>query len=217
MRTAFAATVLLLTAMPGRAHRLDEYLQQILVSIGRERLEAEISLTPGVAVFPMVAAEIDADRDGVFSGSEQRAYAGRVLHDLSLTVDGHPLTPRLLTIRFPGIDEMKEGLGSIRIEFQADLPRRGGGRRLVIENRHQRKIGAYLVNCLVPRDPRIRVLAQSRNYSQSFYQLDYTQPGAPAGTLLAGFWADGRTWLGAVALLLFARFAFFWGRRIRYS
>lgn len=212
MRIALAAVVLLLTAMPARAHRLDEYLQATLLSIGRERLQAEISLTPGVDVFPIVAAGIDTDRDGVFSKAEQRAYAARMLRDLSLAIDGHPLMPELLSVRFPGVDEMKEGLGTIRIEFQAAIPGGGGRRRLVIENRHQARIGAYLVNCLVPRDPEIRVLTQNRNYSQSFYQLDYVQAAPRSGAVLAGLWTDDRTWLGAVALLLLARFACLWRR-----
>ena len=33
------------------------------------------------------------------------------------------------------------------------------------------------MNCLFPDDPDIRVSAQSRNYEQSFYQVDYTQAG----------------------------------------
>jgi hypothetical protein len=57
----------------------------------------------------------------------------------------------------------KEGLGEIQIEFSATLPRGGPNRRLVLENRHQRRIAACLVNCLVPRDPDIRIVAQDRN------------------------------------------------------
>lgn len=33
------------------------------------------------------------------------------------------------------------------------------------------------MNCLVPRDPNIRILTQTRNESQSFYQLDYARSG----------------------------------------
>jgi hypothetical protein len=71
----------------------------------------------------------------------------------------------------------KEGLGEIQIEFSATLPRGGPNRRLVLENRHQRRIAAYLVNCLVPRDPDIRIVAQDRNEQQSVYRLDYVQAG----------------------------------------
>jgi len=215
MKLGLAAAILLLAPAPALTHRLDEYLQGTLISIGRQSVEAEITLTPGVAVFPIVLADIDTDMDGFASEKEQRAYAGRVLRDLSLTIDGHPLTPQLLSMRFPTIDEMKEGLGGIRIEFKANLRPGGPSRRLVFENRHQSSVGAYLVNCLVPRDPDIRIVAQNRNYSQSLYQLDYVQAGARLGALdFAWRWGD-RAWLGTIALLLFARFAYLWRHRSR--
>src|SRR5204862_243915 len=117
------------------------------------------------------------DADGIISESEQRVYAERVLLDLSLTVDGHRLSPRLVATKFPVTEEMKEGRGEIQLEFSADLPRNGSNRRLTFENHHQNRISAYLVNCLVPRDAEIRIVAQNRNESQSLYQLDYAQAG----------------------------------------
>jgi hypothetical protein len=204
MKTGFVAALLLLAPVPGLPHRLDEYLQATMLSIGKERLEGQITLTSGVAVFPLLASDIDTDRDGTVSESEQRAYAERVLRDLWFTIDGRPLAPRLISMRFPAIAEMRDGVGGIRIEFQADLPDGGPKRRLVFENRHQSRIGAYLVNCLVSSDPDVRVIGQTRNYSQSLYQLDYVQAGAG----VKRWWAGDRGWLAAVALLLFARFAF---------
>ena len=102
---------------------------------------------------------------------------------------------------------MKEGRGEIRIEFSAEVPRNGPNRKLTLENHHQSRIAAYQVNCLVPRDPDIRIVAQNRNYSQSLYELDYVQAGVHSG------WSADQVWVGAVALLLFARFAFLWRRR----
>ena len=118
-------------------------------------------------------------------------------------------------MRFPGIEEMKEGLGEIQLEFDADVARGGTNRRLVFENHHRSPIAAYLVNCLVPRHPNIRIARQNRNYQQSFYQLDYEQAGGrPAPVFLA--WLFGsRGWLTMVTLLLSARFAFVWRQRRR--
>ncbi|HEY1337925.1 MAG TPA: hypothetical protein VGF59_10470 [Bryobacteraceae bacterium] len=212
MRTGLAAILLLAPAL-APAHRLDEYLQETLISLGKERLQAQIMLTPGVAVLPIVMAEIDADGDGAVSDAEQRAYARHVLRDLSLTIDGRPLAPQLVSERFPAMDEMKEGMGAIRIEFQADLPHGGALRRLVFENRHQKRVGAYLVNCLVPVDPDIRVVGQQRNYSQSVYTLEYRQRDARAESMASGWWSDDRAWLAALALLLLARLAFLVGSR----
>jgi hypothetical protein len=54
----------------------------------------------------------------------------RKLGDLSLKIDGQVLTPRLVSTRFPAIQEMKEGRGEIQIEFAADLPSGGPNRKL---------------------------------------------------------------------------------------
>jgi len=213
MKIRLAVALLLLAPAPAPAHRLDEYLQEALISVDKYALHVEMTLTPGVAVFPMVTAEMDPDADGVVSEREQRAYGGQVLRDLSLTIDGNPLTPRLVSIRFPRMEEMKEGMGTIRIAFQADLPRGGPGRRLVLENHHQAKIGAYLVNCLLPSDPDIRIVAQNRNYSQSRYQLDYARTDIRSEALSLPWWPGDLTFLGAVALLLFCRLMLLWRRR----
>ena len=207
MNTRLAVLAIALTVTPAGAHRLDEYLQGTLVSIEKDRLEAEIALTPGVAVFPIVLADIDTNGDGAISEAEQQAYADRMLRDVSLSIDGHPLRPRLVSWNFSGIEEMKEGLGEIRIGIRAYLPAGGPKRRVVFENRHERRIAAYQVNCLVPRDPEIRVVAQKRNYTQSVYELEYAQAGRGFG------WPADRVWLGAVALGLFGRFAVMWRAR----
>jgi len=113
----------------------------------------------------------------------------------------------LVSMQFPAIEEMKAGRGEIQIEFAAGLPSGGPHRKLTFENHHQSRIAAYQVNCLVPRDPDIRIVAQNRNYSQSLYELDYVQSGVGSG------WTGDGAWLGAVALLLLTRFVFLWRRR----
>jgi len=215
MRASLAAAslVLLSFGVPASAHRLDEYLQATTISLQKNRIEAQIRLTPGVAVFPFVMSTIDTDRDGVVSTREQRAYAERVLGDLSLAVDGDRLRLHLISTNFPTTDEMKEGRGEIQIDFAADVLRDSSDRKLVFENHHQRPIAAYLVNCLVPRDPDIRVAAQSRNYEQSLYQLNYVQGGVRSGALSLAWSSEGRGWLAAVAMLLLARLALLWRQR----
>jgi hypothetical protein len=176
-------TVAVLVSAGASAHRLDEYLEATTFSLEKGSLQAEIRLTPGVAVLPFVLSQIDTDANGVISASEQRTYAERVLHDLTLKVDGDRLGLRLVSTKFPAMQELKEGLGEVLIEFAADVPSGTRERKLVFENHHQSRIAAYLVNCLVPRDPVIRVTGQNRNYEQSFYQLDYLESGAPLSPL----------------------------------
>ena len=103
-------------------------------------------------------------------------------------------------------------MGEIRLDLTADIPRGGASRRLIFENRHQSSIAAYLVNCLAPRDPDIRITAQHRDYRQSIYQLDYVQADVGTG-LPSFFWRSGAgAWLGIAALVLFGWLALLWRR-----
>lgn len=120
------AAVLLSIRTPASAHRLDEYLQATIISVEKDRVQASLRLIPGVAVSPIVIWSIDTNGDGIISEAEQQAYAERVLGDLSLNIDGHPLKPRLVSVNFPKTWEMKAGIGEIQIDFTADLPRRAG-------------------------------------------------------------------------------------------
>jgi hypothetical protein len=208
----FAAAILLLLGMPARAHRLDEYLQATMISIEKDRLQASMRLTPGVAVSSFVLRSMDTNDDGVISPIEARAYAERVRRDVSFSMNGHLLNTRLISVEFPGAQEIREGLGEIQIELSADLPQSLPNRRLIFANQHQTGIAAYLVNSLLPRDRSIRIVAQTRNQQQSFYQLDYVQAGSSSNTMFLG-WRDGGRWLSMAALLLLLRLAFLCGKR----
>ena len=172
---AFAGAIYLSTAMPAPGHRLDEYLQATLIRVEKNRVVAQMHLTPGVSVLPVVLASMDSNGDGTISAAEQGAYAERVRKDVSLSVDGQSLRLQLASMKFPELEEMKDGRGEIHFEFVAKLPSGGGKRKLVFENRHDAKISAYLANSLVPADPEIAIVAQTRNPGQSYYEVEYTQ------------------------------------------
>jgi hypothetical protein len=219
MRAALWAALLIgASGVPAQGHRLDEYLQGTIISVGKDRVDAQLTLTPGVAVFPLLAGEIDRDRDGIVSTGEQQAYAQRILRDLTLRVDGRPLTAELTAVRFPALEEMKEGRGEIQVEFAAKLPRGGVNRRLTFENHHQSRIAAYQVNCLVSRVPEIRIVTQKRNYSQSWYELSFVQTGAASQRASFAWWPGAGEPAELAALFLAACLALWWrlrGRRLR--
>ncbi|GJG88943.1 hypothetical protein tb265_41240 [Gemmatimonadetes bacterium T265] len=200
-RAAVVAGLLLFGATPASAHRLDEYLQATTISVQKDRITAQLRLTPGVAVASAVLAGVDADADGVLSPAEQRAYATRVLRDVSLTVDGVRLPLRLLAVRCSDVAELKEGLGAIEIDVDAAVPRGGPERRLTFENRHERRMSVYLVNALVPRDPDLRIAAQHRDERQTTYELDYADVGGAADPLAFVTRSGPEGWLAASALL----------------
>jgi HupE / UreJ protein len=186
MKTKLLSIVALLSlGVPAFAHRLDEYLQAIVVSLEQDHIRASMRLIPGVAVATPVIAAVDSNADGVFSEAEQQTYARKVLHDVSLSVDGHMLKPQLRSVSFPAAADMKEGLGEIHIEFIADLPAGESHRTLVVENRHETRMSVYLMNCLVPQNRNIQVTAQTRNPNQSYYRVDYLQSGGQQDSLLS--------------------------------
>jgi hypothetical protein len=205
------AAALLSVRAPAAAHRLDEYLQATIISVEKDRVQASLRLIPGVAVSPIVIWSLDSNGDGVISEGEQQSYAEQVLGDLSISIDGHPLKPRLVSAIFPKTEEMKEGIGEIDIEFTADLPSGGANRKLIFENHHKSRISAYLVNVLAVRDKNIRITAQDRNENQSLYQLNYVQAGGgPESRDLR--WLSSGAPLGIVGLLLLMRLGVAWRR-----
>jgi len=199
-RYIFCVVLAVLTcAASAEAHVLDEYLQATLLTLDNDNVHAVMRLVPGVAAFPDVVGTMDSDRDGTISPAEQRAYAERVLGDLSFQVDGKPVKPQLASMVFPEVGLMKQGLGEIQLEFNVLLSPGSGNRRFIFENHHQERIAAYMVNCLVPRDSNLRIVGQKRNEQQSFYQLDFTQETAAAGAGLPSQ-SDDRTWAATFRL-----------------
>jgi hypothetical protein len=203
--------LLLLYSTSAGAHRLDEYLQATTIEVEKGRVQAEIRLAPGVLVFPTVFADIDRNGDGVASETEQRAYAERVLADLSLSLDSRRLPLRLVAWAFAPKQLLQEGRGEIQLKFEADVPGAAAARRLTFENHHHRSIGVYLVNGLLPRHPAIRLGSPQRNHDQSFYQVDYVDTSAR--TVSSSFtawwgpwgWMDGALMALILGLALLAR------------
>jgi hypothetical protein len=119
---------------------------------------------------------------------------------LALSIDGKKLDPKLESAEFPPIQEMRDGVGEIHIEYTAELPGGGPNRQLILENNNRRQRAVYLVNALAPSDPGISIVAQKRNQVQSTYELDYTQAVAPAGSLPARWWTETLDEMGALGL-----------------
>lgn len=178
MCTAAALAFTLGTSLhaPASAHELDEYVQSTLISVEKDHLDLQMRLVPGVEVFSQVLASIDANQDGAVSKAEEQAYARSVLHDLTLTVNGQRVTPEIVSIQFPSVDLMKEGLGEIQLALRVPIAKHGARQKLVLENHHQRAISAYLVNCLKPQDPSLHIVGQHRSADQSHYELEYESP-----------------------------------------
>jgi hypothetical protein len=208
-RALVAATVALLLSVtrPAFGHRVDEYLQATTIAVEKERVVVQLRLAPGIEVFPKVLALVDADRDGAITEAELRAYAERLVGELTLSVDGSRLPLRLVSARMEPLEALKDGRGTIEIAFDAAVPHGDVDRRVVFENHHQRAIAEYLVNGLVPSDSSIRLGAQQRSEDQSVYRLDYVQRSAASAPSAIPRTPGIFGWLAAVTLLLIARLA----------
>ncbi len=188
---SFVLGVWLATPAPAGAHRLDEYLQATRLSIDIERVGLEIDLTAGVAVAPEVLAWMDMNRDGQISNAEGEAYAREMLRAVVLSVDGRPVPITLVGIRVPPVRDMSLGVGTIQVRAAANVTGTGTGHHHVAYfNTHRSESSVYLVNALVPADPRIQIAGQRRDRAQHGLTLEYTvMPNAPwarTWSLLAG-------------------------------
>ncbi len=191
------AACCLLSCRTAHAHRIDEYLQATLLSLQASRIQASMRLIPGVLVAPSVIAGIDSNEDGKFSADEERAYAQRVLDDLSVTINGNRVRPRLTSWSFPEPERMREGLGEIRIAYTLDLPPYGADRHLILSNHHQSRTSVYLMNVTVPEERGVRILSQRRNQQQSIYELDFQQGGTQGAPRIS--WSSIKARLAGLA------------------
>ena len=146
-------------------------------------------------------------RDGVISEAEQRAYAERVLRDLSLTIDGDPLRLRLVSIE---ISEDRGDERRTRRDSDSSSMRMCPAAAPTEDSFSKTITRAGLQPILsIAWFRAIRIFGSQRRIeitTQSFYQLDYVQAGVGSGSPVFALVVGDRGWLGAIALLLFTRF-----------
>ena len=173
---SFAVLGAFLAIVPSAgAHRLDEYLQATLLSVDLEHVDLEIELTAGVAKASEVFSWIDSNRDKSISEAEGQAYAREMLRSVTLSVDGRSAPINLVEAHFPQFSDMSLGLGSIRLRATAKIPATGYGfHQISFLNAHRPEASVYLVNALVPENPRIKLADQRRDPAQHGLTLDYT-------------------------------------------
>jgi hypothetical protein len=204
MRRMGVSGLLALTLIRGMAaHRLDEYLQATLIGVTRDGTDLEIQLTPGVAMLPVLMAVIDQDRDGRISLAEERAYVSQVAREVELRVDGIPAPLSLIESRFPAIEAMREGLGTIRMKLRTAR----SGHELRFENRHLPQISVYLVNCLAAPSDGLVVTRQARDEAQRSIEFEYSFGAGPVSGPRGAWIALGPFWPAVIGMLLAARMA----------
>lgn len=175
------------------AHRLNEYLQATTISLTRDKVFLELRLTPGTDVAERIIKGIDLNGDHRFSEGEKRAYLNQLNRDVSLAIDGHTASLRLLSSTFSNVEDFKKGIGDVIIDYEVDITTPGFAHQLIFKNQHYSSIAVYMVNTLLPADTTIRVTGQTRSNDQSVYQLDFTNGGKPL-TLVTVQLSNGDHW-----------------------
>jgi hypothetical protein len=191
-RVGIALLVTMMVAPLVEAHQLDEYLQATRLDISRDRIGVEIDLTAGIAIAPQILALIDSDADGDISAAEMDGYARRVLREVSLSIDGRVSPLALTGARFPAWSEVRDGMGTIRIEAVTTAGVTGGSHQIAFENGHQPATSVYLVNALKPSTHDIAIGSQRRDPQQRRFDLDVEVSGM----------AERLAWCAAASLLL---------------
>jgi len=160
------------------AHRLNEYLQATRLSVATDRVDLAIDLTPGAAIADQVLAWVDTNGDGRISDAEAKAYAEEMLRSVTLKVDGRTAPVELIMSSFPEWSDVRLGVGTIRLHAVAKIPPARTGQHVIsFLNAHRPESSVYLVNALVPDNPRIQLGQPRRDYAQLGMTLDYTVAG----------------------------------------
>lgn len=163
------------------AHVLDQYLQVAQISLAADGIGLEVRLVPGVQVADRICSLIDADNNGNITTAEEQNYERRVRQDIGLEIDGVHAPLTLTEMRFPTPQEMREGLGTIRLTYLAQVTF-ANHQQLYFHNDHLPEQGVYLVNALMPAMKEIKIGGQERDALQRGLRLDFdtTQPSRPS-------------------------------------
>ena len=115
--------MLILALLPqnaARAHPVDMYAQEQLIMLTPDGLSIDWKITPGPLLADSVWAGADGDKNGNISPSEAQAWVAPFLAQLSVTLDGQPLSLRVVKLHWPAaIAVLRTGEDAIRLQLSA--------------------------------------------------------------------------------------------------
>jgi len=194
----FGACALHLTVS---AHVLDQYLQVAQIALAPDGVRVELRLIPGLQVADRICSLMDTDGNGQISTAEEQAYARRVRQDIELAVNGVNAPLTLTEMQFPTQQEMREGLGTIRLTLTAAATFGATAQQQIyFRNNHVPELGVYLVNALVPTTNEIKLGRQERDPLQRELRLRFHI--TPAATRQPQTWTRGLIFCLCLLLLL---------------
>jgi hypothetical protein len=138
--------VLALLSGGAGAHPLDEMVQGAYLTLMPGAVQLELDLTPGPLVAAPLIKALDPNADGKVSAAEARVFAGQVLTQSSLTLNGAALRWTLDEVTVPPLQNLKVGSDTIKIYAVAQRSDRAGAAILTYQNRYQPVKSQWMAN-----------------------------------------------------------------------
>ncbi|BDP43285.1 hypothetical protein DAETH_32540 (plasmid) [Deinococcus aetherius] len=141
----FTLTLLALWSGWAGAHPVDEVVQAAYLTLAPGAVQLELDLTPGVQVVGTIIKALDPNGDGKVTAAEARTYAGRVLGQSTLSLNGVAVPWTLEKVEVPPVALLKEG-GVLKIYATARRADRPGAQTLTYQNRYQPVKSQWVAN-----------------------------------------------------------------------
>jgi len=162
------------------AHPVDEVVQgaYLILALGEVRLELDV--TPGSQVAGTLLKSLDANADGRITEAEARAYAGRVLAQSTLALDGVAVPWRLDKVSVPPYENLETGNDILKIYAVAKRPDRTGTHSLSYQNRYQPAKSQWTANVFLQPTAgwQYQVTGQQRSDDGRQFTVKYTAGGS---------------------------------------
>lgn len=152
--------------------------QSAWLTVGRDGVAVELSLTPGTRVAAAFLRLVDTDGDHALSEAEQQSFGARVAQDLSLVVDGRPSALRVERSTLPDARVVSSGESTASVLLTAPVTLAAGSHRLCFTNRHAALPSAWAAN-IFSGDRSITLAALSRSDEGRSLCATVTRPWAP--------------------------------------
>lgn len=128
------------------AHPVDEVVQGAYLTLSSNEVRLELDLTLGTKVAATVLKSLDTNGDQQITEAEARAYAGLVLAQSTLKLDGTAATWTLDKVSVPPYQNLKLGSDTLKIYAVAKRPDLAGSHTLSYQNRYQPVKSQWIAN-----------------------------------------------------------------------
>lgn len=119
-----AFAILAALTRPAAADPVDRLAQHVQIGLTTSGANVQIAMIGGLIANERILDQLDTNHDGQVSPAEERAYADRLLQDLSVTLDDRPvpLAAGDLHLTVPPVKDFHLGLAPLVVAFRVPFP-----------------------------------------------------------------------------------------------